>query len=428
MTTTTTNRLLRRLRPGDLAMRARRVIDETTLREAGAIVADIDARGDAAVIDHAVRLGDLAPGDPCVFTPAMLREALDALEPTQRALLERTASRIRDFATAQRACLRDLSVPIPGGFAGHECVPVAAAGCYAPGGRFPLPSSVLMTAVTARAAGVSKVWVASPRPTRATLAAAAIAGADGLLAIGGAQAIGAMARGLMGLPEGGCDMIVGPGNRWVTAAKQLVSGEVGIDMLAGPSELLILADGTADADTVASDLLAQAEHDADAVPTLVTTDASLVERVEAALERRLAMLPTATVARAALRNGGAVVAGSLEEAIAACDAAGPEHLEVMTADAAAVAGRVRNAGAVFIGSASAEVLGDYGAGPNHVLPTGGTSRFRAGLSVFTFLRARTWIRIDEPAAATPLYRDAVSLARIESLEGHAQSAEVRVGR
>jgi phosphoribosyl-ATP pyrophosphohydrolase/phosphoribosyl-AMP cyclohydrolase/histidinol dehydrogenase len=409
-------------------MRARRVIDETTLREAGAILADIDARGDAAVIDHAVRFGDLAPGDACVFTPAMLREALVALEPAQRALLERTASRIRDFATAQRACLRDLSVPIPGGFAGHECVPVAAAGCYAPGGRFPLPSSVLMTAVTARAAGVTEVWVASPRPTRATLAAAAIAGADGLLAIGGAQAIGAMARGLMGLPEGGCDMIVGPGNRWVTAAKQLVSGEVGIDMLAGPSELLILADGTADADTVASDLLAQAEHDADAVPTLVTTDASLVERVEAALERRLAMLPTATVARAALRNGGAVVAGSLEEAIAACDAAGPEHLEVMTADAAAVAGRVRNAGAVFIGSASAEVLGDYGAGPNHVLPTGGTSRFRAGLSVFTFLRARTWIRIDEPAAATPLYRDAVSLARIESLEGHAQSAEVRVGR
>jgi phosphoribosyl-ATP pyrophosphohydrolase/phosphoribosyl-AMP cyclohydrolase/histidinol dehydrogenase len=357
----------------------------------------------------------------------MLREALDALEPSQRALLERTASRIRDFATAQRACLRDLSVPIPGGFAGHECLPVAAAGCYAPGGRFPLPSSVLMTAVTARAAGVSKVWVASPRPTRATLAAAAIAGADGLLAIGGAQAIGAMARGLMGLPEGGCDIIVGPGNRWVTAAKQLVSGEVGIDMLAGPSELLILADGTAEADTVASDLLAQAEHDVDAVPTLVTTDASLVDRVEAALERRLATLPTAAVARAALRNGGAVVASSLEEAIAACDAAGPEHLEVMTADAAAVAGRVRNAGAVFIGSASAEVLGDYGAGPNHVLPTGGTSRFRAGLSVFTFLRARTWIRIDEPAAATPLYRDAVSLARIESLEGHAQSAEARVG-
>ncbi|MEY3230744.1 MAG: histidinol dehydrogenase [Planctomycetota bacterium] len=144
MTTTTTNRLLRRLRPGDLAMRARRVIDETTLREAGAILADIDARGDAAVIDHAVRLGDRSPGDPCVFTPVMLREALDALEPSQRALLERTASRIRDFATAQRACLRDLSVPIPGGFAGHECLPVAAAGCYAPGGRFPLPSSVLM--------------------------------------------------------------------------------------------------------------------------------------------------------------------------------------------------------------------------------------------------------------------------------------------
>ncbi|HEX2839111.1 MAG TPA: histidinol dehydrogenase [Phycisphaerales bacterium] len=421
-----TTPLLRLVRPDQHPVRVRRAIDVATLREAGAILSDIDARGDAAVLEHAVRLGDLSPGSPCLFSAAMLRTARDGLSTPERDLLERVAARIREFALAQRDCLRDLNVPIPGGAAGHECIPVRSVGCYAPGGRFPLPSSVLMTAVTARAAGVSEVWVASPRPTQATLAAAAIAGADGLIAIGGAQAIGALANGLLGLPRAGCDMIVGPGNRWVTAAKQLVSDRVGIDMLAGPSELLILADETADAEVIAADLLAQAEHDEDAVPMLVTTEASLVDRVEAALERELQTLPTAATARAALRNGYATVACSMEEAIDVCNAVGPEHLEILTADAGMIAPRLRNAGAVFIGPLAAEVLGDYGAGPNHVLPTGGTSRFRAGLSVFTFLRARTWVRVDSAPAARMLYQDAIHLARIESLEGHARSAEVRL--
>jgi len=421
-----TTPLLRQARPDERPALSRRGIDDVTIREAGAILRDIDARGDAAVLEHATRLGDLTPGAPCLFPPAMLRAALDGLGSSDRSLLERTAGRIREFAVAQRSCLRDLNMAIPGGAAGHECIPVRSAGCYAPGGRFTLPSSVLMTAVTARAAGVSDVWVASPRPTQATLAAASIAGADGLIAIGGAQAIGAMARGLLGLPHGGCDMIVGPGNRWVTAAKQLVSGQVGIDMLAGPSELLILADHTADADIIAADLLAQAEHDDDAVPMLVTTEASLVDRVEWSLERQLRTLPTAATARAAFRNGYVMVASSIGEAIDLCNAVGPEHLEVLTADAGTVAARLRNAGAVFIGSLAAEVLGDYGAGPNHVLPTGGTSRFRAGLSVFTFLRARTWVRMDDAGAGRALYQDAIGLARIESLEGHARSAEARL--
>jgi phosphoribosyl-ATP pyrophosphohydrolase/phosphoribosyl-AMP cyclohydrolase/histidinol dehydrogenase len=422
-TPATPTRLLRQLRPDQLPTRSRRPLDESTLRAAAAILADIDTRGDSAVLDHALRLGDLTPGAPHLFLPAALRAARDGLETPQRELLERTADRIRDFALAQRNCLRDLSFPIPGGSAGHDCIPARSAGCYAPGGRFPLPSSVLMTAVTARAAGVSEVWIASPRPTQATLAAASIAGADGLLAIGGAQAIGAMARGLLGLP--GCDMIVGPGNRWVTAAKQLVSGEVGIDMLAGPSELLVLADETADAEIIAADLLAQAEHDDDAVPMLVTTDASLANRVEDCLERQLQTLPTAPTARAALRNGFAIVARSLDEAIELCDAIAPEHLEVLTANPSAIARRLQNAGAVFIGPLAAEVLGDYGVGPNHVLPTGGTARFRAGLSVFTFLRARTWVRMTDPQAGSSLYHDAAALARIESLEGHARAAMAR---
>jgi histidinol dehydrogenase len=420
-----TTPLLSQIPPHERRSLARPVIDQATLQEAAAILRDIQDRGDAAVLDHAIRLGDLKPGEPFLFTPAMLRAALESLSITDRSLLERTADRIREFALAQRRCLIDLTFPIPGGQAGHHCLPVHSAGCYAPGGRFPLPSSVLMTALTARAAGVAQVWVASPRPTPATLAAATLAGADGLIAIGGAQAIGAMAHGLLSLPAGGCDMIVGPGNRWVTAAKHLVSGRVGIDMLAGPSELLILADHTADADIIAADLLAQAEHDADAVPMLVTTDASLVDRVEAALERRLRTLPTAATARKALRNGFVTVASSLDEAIELCDAASPEHLEILAADASSIAARLSHAGAIFIGSHSAEVLGDYGSGPNHVLPTGGTSRFRAGLSVFTFMRARTWLRIDDAHAAQSLYQDAAALARLESLEAHARSAEAR---
>jgi phosphoribosyl-ATP pyrophosphohydrolase/phosphoribosyl-AMP cyclohydrolase/histidinol dehydrogenase len=422
--------LLRTATPAEIERRRIQPIDEPTLAAARTILDDIAARGDAAAIEHAIRLGDLRPNQPHFYTPADLAKARNRLPVAQRELLERTADRIRRFALAQRECLRALSMPIPGddnriaGEAGHDCIPIRTAACYAPGGRFPLPSSVLMTAVTARAAGVSQVWVASPRPTDATLAAAAIAGADGLLAIGGVQAIGAMAHGLCGLTP--CDLIVGPGNRWVTAAKHLVSTNVGIDMLAGPSELLILADETANPAVVAADLLAQAEHDLDAIPMLVTTSKALIEAANEELRRQLSSLSTRAIAEGALANGFAVLADDITEAARLCDIIAPEHLEIMTADERRVASRIKNAGAIFIGSASAEVLGDYGAGPNHVLPTGGTSRFRAGLSVFTFLRTRTWLRIDDAANSAGLREDAAALARVESLEAHARSAEARL--
>src|SRR5205807_1306356 len=280
----------------------------------------------------------------------------------------------------------------------------------------PLPSSVLMTAVTARVAGVRDVWVASPRPQPLTLAAAAVAGADGVLAAGGAQAIAALAYGAG--PITPRDVIVGPGNRYVAAAKRLVSGAVAIDMLAGPSELTIFADGSAHPATVAADLLAQAEHDPDAVPMLVTVDAALVERVERELACQLGDLPTADVARAALAHGGAVVVESTDDGIAACDAIAPEHLQLELRDADAVAPRLAHYGALFVGAGSAEVLGDYGAGPNHVLPTGGTARFSGGLSVYTFLRVRTWLRITDCAAARSVVEDAVWLGRAEGLEAH----------
>jgi phosphoribosyl-ATP pyrophosphohydrolase/phosphoribosyl-AMP cyclohydrolase/histidinol dehydrogenase len=280
-----------------------------------------------------------------------------------------------------------------------------------------------MTAITARVAGVSHVIVASPRPAPVTLAAAYVAGADALLPCGGAQAIAALAHGAG--PVAACDVIVGPGNRWVTAAKQLVSGQVGIDMLAGPSELVVLvtADADADPDTIAADLLAQAEHDPDALPILVTTDPGLPARVDAALAAQLAVLPTAETARPAVANGFAVLCDDLETAIRVCDTLAPEHLEVLSPDAEGLRTRFRHYGGLFLGHGAAEVLGDYGAGPNHVLPTGGTARHVGGLSVFTFLRVRTWMAMDAPG---PLARDAAALARLEGLEGHARSAERRL--
>jgi phosphoribosyl-ATP pyrophosphohydrolase/phosphoribosyl-AMP cyclohydrolase/histidinol dehydrogenase len=220
---------------------------------------------------------------------------------------------------------------------------------------------------------------------------------------------------------------VGPGNAYVTAAKQLVTGHVAIDTLAGPSELVVLADATADAGIVAADLLAQAEHDPRAVPVLVSVGAAIAEEVSAELLRQLETLPTAVVARAALANGGAVVVRDLAEGIATCDLLAPEHLELHVADAACVAPRLRHYGALFVGTAAAEVLGDYGAGPNHTLPTGGAARSAGGLSVLTFLRVRTWLAIDDAAGARELVEDAAWLGRLEGLEAHARSAERRLG-
>lgn len=421
-------RLLRIVQPGAALRPYSPALDPGAVEEARAIIDDVRARGEVALRHHAERLGDLQPGAPLIIGRDGLERAWHALEDSTRALLERTAARIDAFAKAQREALAEVDVSLPGdaGCAGHTIEPVEAAGCYAPGGRYPLPSSVLMTAVTARAAGVSRVLVATPRPGDLMLGAAHIAGADAVLAIGGAQAVAAMAMGIGAVPR--CDVICGPGNKWVSAAKWLVSGACSIDMIAGPSELLVLTDDSADARTVASDLLAQAEHDADASAVLISTSADLVEAVERELHAQLESLPTAATARRALANGCAVVARSVDEAIALADEHAPEHLEIHTRDADAVAKRLRHAGALFIGHATAEVFGDYGAGPNHTLPTGGTARHSAGLSVLHFLRVRTWLRMDDApsAASRALAEDAAALARLEGLEAHARSAEARL--
>jgi phosphoribosyl-ATP pyrophosphohydrolase/phosphoribosyl-AMP cyclohydrolase/histidinol dehydrogenase len=415
--------MLRRVAPSAVEAAHLSPVDPPTLAAARAILDDVHAHGEPALRAQAERLGDLAPGAPLVLGRDALAAAARSLPAADLDLLERTARRIRAFAEAQRAAFRDLDVAVPGGRAGHTLAPVDRAGCYAPGGRYPLPSSVLMTAVTARAAGVAEVWVASPRPAVVTLAAAWVAGADAVLTVGGAHAVGALAYGAGAVPR--VDVIVGPGNRWVTAAKQLVAGQVGIDMLAGPSELVVLADASADPARIAADLLGQAEHDPDARPILVTWDPSLPARVDKALAAQLATLPTAAVAREAVANGFAVVCRDAEEAIGVCDRLAPEHLEVLTVDADAHAARLKHYGGLFVGGASAEVFGDYGVVPNHVLPTGTAARFTGGLNVLHFLRVRTWLRMEPGADLADVVTDAARLARLEGLEAHARSAEER---
>ena len=416
--------LLRRVAPSDVGRQSRPAVSARVLSRASEIVESVRSGGAEAVRACAAQFGERGPGEPLVLGRREMWAALESLDRGDREVLERAAQRIERFARAQLGAIKPVVVDIEGGRAGHTVEPVRAAGCYGPAGRYPLPSSVLMTAVTARVAGCERVCVASPGAQSLMLAAAAIAGADEFLAVGGAHAVAAMAFGIDGLEP--CDVICGPGNAWVTGAKQCVSGEVGIDMLAGPSELVVLADASADARTIAVDLLAQAEHDTEARAILVTTCASVASEVQRVLGEELASLPTRDTAAAARANGFVCVAASIEEAIAVVDRIAPEHLEILFADAEAIAGRVRNAGGVFIGAASAEVVGDYGAGPNHTLPTGGTARFRAGLSVATFLRLRTWIQMDDPTGASGLLRDTVRLAEMEGLAGHARSAGIRL--
>ena len=411
--------LLRRVPPSEVSGFAPGALDGQVTADAVQIVEAVRNRGEEALRDQAVRLGDIEPDQQIVIGREDLQAAFASLDTETRGLLERVHGRIESFARAQRDGLSDLNKQIDGGQAGHRWIPVETVGAYAPGGRYPLPSSVLMTVTPARIAGVTSVWLASPRPSHLTLAAAWVAGADGLVAVGGAQAIAALAFGTVSPP---CSLIVGPGNKWVIAAKRHLYGEVGIDGLAGPSEILVIADAEASPARVAADLLAQAEHDVEAVPVLVTTSEDLVERVEKELTAQLADLPTEEVARAAMANGACVLVPSLARAVDVSDSLAPEHLALHVDDPRALALQLRSYGSMFIGSSSAEAFADYGAGPNHVLPTGGGARYQAGLSVFTFLKPATWLAVDDPQ---PLVQDTAKLARLEGLEAHARAALVR---
>ena len=457
MTTTTTpmtngsggksqqKQVLNRVTPDQVGLEIKDPVDPQALLQAKAILQELRAPVNGHVMASSLlrvaqRLGDLpAEATSCFKTSAECQAAFDQLSPEHRDALLHIHDRIQRFAQRQRQSIQDMTTDIPGGQAGHTVAAVNAAGCYAPGGRYPLPSSVLMTAVTARAAGCPTVVVCSPRPAPITLAAAHLAGVDYFLCVGGAQAVAAMAYGVMDdndandqppppsmlLPR--CDVICGPGNQWVTAAKSIVHGHCGIDMLAGPSEVLVICDDTCRADIVAADLIAQAEHDVVARAILLCTDANTIDAIDAQVAVQIDALPepNRSTARQALTQSFAVHCGSMEQCIGISDEIAPEHLEIQCRDADAVGRLCQNYGGLFIGEHAAEVLGDYGAGPNHTLPTGGTGRYTGGLSVFNFLRIRTWMRVDEPTQSQGMVEDSIVFARLEGLEGHARAAEHR---
>ncbi len=412
--------MLPSMSPESIVHAAPPAVSDEILERARALIEEVRVGGVDSLLGLRARFDGVAEDQALLLERGELEAALTRVDAEFVAVLRRSAARIASFADAQRACLTDLTTEIPGGQAGHRVTPLARAACYAPGGRYPLPSSVLMTAVTARSAGVGHVVVVTPSRDPAMLAAAYIAGADQVLIAGGAHAIAACAYGI-GLES--VDIIVGPGNAWVTAGKQLVQSEVEIDMLAGPSELVIVADDSACPVMVAADLLAQAEHDALARPILITTCPHLAESVRAELEVQLRELPTREVASSALCRGGLVVVDDLNAACVLSDQLAPEHLELLVRDPEGCAERVQFYGAIFLGPKSAEVFGDYAAGPNHVLPTGGSARRSGGLSVLTFLRVRSWLKIGE---VDPRFcSDVSAMARYEGLLGHAKAAEIR---
>jgi histidinol dehydrogenase len=397
------------------------------------ILSDVKARGDAAVIEYTRRFDALSAHSMAELerSQSELQQALAALPPMQRQALEAAAERVRSYH--QRQPLQswqyeDEGEKTRGTMLGQKVTPLDRVGLYVPGGKASYPSSVLMNAIPARVAGVRELVMVVPTPAGEhnplVLAAAALAGVDRLFTIGGAQAIAALAYGTQTIPQ--VDKIVGPGNAYVAAAKRRVDGVVGIDMVAGPSEILIICDGQTDPDWVAMDLFSQAEHDELAQSILICPDAVYIERVAAALNDLLPTMPRQRVIRAALENRGALIqVRDLDEACRIANRIAPEHLELSMADAEAWVNKIRHAGAIFIGPYTSEALGDYCAGPNHVLPTSGSARFSSPLGVYDFQKRTSLIRVSQAGSQT-LGRIAATLAYGEGLPAHARSAEYRV--
>ena len=392
------------------------------------IIADVRARGDAALIELTARFDrmELEAGDLRV-SEAEVDELVARVSAEDRAALDLAAERIRAYHARQMPEDRLWTDPV-GAELGWRWTPVAAAGLYVPGGLASYPSSVLMNAVPAKVAGVERLAICVPTPEGVAnplvFAAARIAGVDEIYRVGGAQAIAALAYGTETIAP--VDLITGPGNAYVAAAKRQVFGRVGIDMIAGPSEVLVLADASVDPDWVALDLLSQAEHDESAQSILITTDAAFGDAVERAVEARLETLERRAIAGASWRDFGAVIeVADWDEALELTNRIAPEHLEIMTDGAEVLAARVRHAGAIFIGAYTPEAVGDYVGGPNHVLPTARSARFSSGLSVMDFLKRTTLSRMT-PGALAAIGPAAERLARAESLEAHGLSVAARL--
>lgn len=393
------------------------------------ILADVKSRGDAALIETTTRFDRWTPTSAAALEVprADMQHALNGLNATLRAALETAAARIRTYHEKQLQPSWQYTEP-DGTVLGQQITALDRAGLYVPGGLAAYPSSVLMNALAAKVAGVGELIMVTPTPdgvvNNTVLAAAALAGVDRVFRIGGAQAVGALAYGTATIPP--VDKIVGPGNAYVAAAKRFVFGVVGIDMVAGPSEILIIADGTTPADWVAMDLFSQAEHDEIAQAVLLCPDPAYLADVEAAITRLLPTMPRANIIRASLANRGALIqVRSLAEAVEISNRIAPEHLELSVADADALLPTLKHAGAIFMGAYSSEALGDYCAGPNHVLPTSRTARFSSPLGVYEFQKRSSIIKVSRAGAQT-LGRVAGTLADSEGLPAHAASARMRL--
>jgi histidinol dehydrogenase len=396
------------------------------------ILADVLQRGDAAVLDYTRRFDhlDVDALSALELTQAELKAAFDAIPPAQRDALEAAAARVRSYHEAQKKAsgeswsYRDSD----GTLLGQKVTPLDRAGIYVPGGKAAYPSSVLMNAIPAHVAGVGEIIMVVPTPrgekNALVLAAAHVAGVTRAFTIGGAQAVAALAYGTATVPK--VDKITGPGNAYVASAKKRVFGTVGIDMIAGPSEILVLADGTTPADWVAMDLFSQAEHDELAQSILLCPDAAYIDAVQEAINRLLPTMPRADIIAKSLTGRGALIlTRSMEEACAISNRIAPEHLEVSSSEPQRWEPLLKHAGAIFLGAYTSESLGDYCAGPNHVLPTSSTARFSSPLGVYDFQKRSSLIEVSE-AGAQALGKIAAELAYGEGLQAHARAAEMRM--
>ena len=405
------------------------VSDQAVFDTVNGILHDVKDRGDAAVIEYTNKFDSMnvSSMNELEIPQERLQQALDAITAEQRTALETAAARVKSYAEHQKMDSWSYT-EADGTVLGQQVTPLDRAGLYVPGGKAAYPSSVLMNAIPAKVAGVPELIMVVPTPAgevnELVFAAAVIAGVDRVFAIGGAQAVAAMAYGTETIPQ--VDKIVGPGNIYVATAKKMVFGTVGIDMIAGPSEILVVCDGKTDPDWIAMDLFSQAEHDEDAQSILVSPDADFLQAVQNSMDKLIQEMPRAEIIKTSMQDRGALIlARDMDDAVKIANYIAPEHLELSVENAEELAKQIRHAGAIFMGRYTAEALGDYCAGPNHVLPTSRTARFSSPLGVYDFQKRSSLIACSHEGASE-LGKVASTLAHGEGLTAHARSAEYRI--
>lgn len=399
-------------------------IEFESLESVAEIISDVRKNGDESLIRYSKQFGD---GDieNLELTPKEISDALKSIDTDTLEAINYSIKNVRDFAYQQLNCLKNLDTQIGEVKVGHRVIPIEKVGCYIPGGNYPLPSSAIMTIVPAKVAGVKEVVAISPKIQPVTIAACKLAGADRIFRVGGVQGIAALAYSTESIPK--VDKIVGPGNKYVTSAKKQVYGECGIDFLAGPSEVLIIADETAKPEFVAADMLAQCEHDKDARAYLICFSEEFAKKVDAKAKEFLNQLKTAEIASISYDKSVCIIASNLEEAIILSDKKAPEHLELCFKDAQNNIESFKNYGSLFIGNYSAEVFGDYVSGTNHTLPTNQVSRYSGGLSVFDYVKVQTYQFIEEDKVSRTAVNASI-LAEKEGLMAHKLAADVRIDK